>query len=418
MAKNINWQFVHEFVLVVFCCFFYFFYLPISKLSSISLALLVVFGAFYFIIHRKDILSSKLFVLIFFTVVYLYLSTWVRLEIFDHPVRFKYAEDLASFFIFIFVGLSLGFNGRAKQAILYSLILGVLFYFIINFDSNDWVQAFNGVRVDFNIRNAQHTGVIFCLLAFVSLFLLNLKYIKYVLFVAFFALMLFAQVRAIILGLAISGFIYLFLSVLFKSKRQVFYLLVSALIVALFLFLFQKENIVNRMSLDSSDLQALSLYLDGEKASTTSSVIRVMSWEIGFGWFKEKPLLGHGSGAINYLIDSNDVFKNVFKGRFGHLHNSYLELVIAYGLVGLLLYLSVAILLVYNYVKKILTYDELLIKNKDFLFLIIFLPTWLVANFFESYIFYSSGVYINSLFFGYLFYIAYMKNEVSTNVKK
>lgn len=412
MIKKYSLEQYLKYTLLFLCCTFYFFWLPLNKLSGVSFALLIVFSLIYVFLYDRSLLLNKVIVLSFIAVVYLYFSTWFRISILEEFARFKYSEILASFFVFIFIGLVMSLRENYKNIVFLSLVLGVLFYLALNFDAKELIRAFNGVRVDFDIRNAQHTGVVFLLIAFICLFIIEVKskFVAITFFMLFFILMLFAQVRAIILGLVFSGFIYVLLAILYKKRTKIIQAFLFLLVVSVLIFSFQKDNVVNRMSSQSSDLQALSLYLDGKNTRLTSSVIRVRSWEVGLDWFLEKPLLGHGAGALQRLIENNNMFKNAFKGKFGHLHNSYLEILIAYGLVGFLFYFSIIVILIWDFIKKLNSQDLELLENKKFLFFIFFIPAWLVANFFESYFFYSSGVYINSLFFGYLFYINYLED--------
>lgn len=395
---------------ILFSCLFYFFYLISEKASDISLALLILASVAYTLKYNKNLLNNKLIILSFITVLYLYSSTLIRIEVFNQPARLKYTQVLALFFIFIFIGQAFSLLKNHKNLLIYSLLAGTLFFLLINFNFNEWINAFNGRRVDFSIKNAQHSGVIFLLLAITSLFLLKAtnKYLAYTFAVLFFILMLFTQVRALILGLSVSSFIYLLISIYLKNKKIIINISLTLLLIILLLFAFQKENISNRMSTQSYDLQALSLYLEQNKIKPTSTVVRVVSWEIGYQWFLEKPIFGHGAGALKHLIDNNTVFKKTFKGKFGHLHNTYLEILIAYGVIGLALYLLIIGTLVFKFLSRVYLINNNLLQNNHFLFFIFYFPPWIIANFFESYFFYPSGIIINSFLFGYLYYIAYI----------
>jgi O-antigen ligase len=57
-------------------------------------------------------------------------------------------------------------------------------------------------------------------------------------------------------------------------------------------------------------------------------------WSANWGWFKEKPLIGFGAGA-------SDRMTAALPGRgAGHPHNDYLRILVDYGLVGFVLWMS------------------------------------------------------------------------------
>lgn len=402
---------IYSYFIIFLSSMMYLFWLQDNKVAGISLALLVLFSLPYVFINLR---FNKVILLSFVAILYLYISTYYRVKfIGDDAVRFKYTEILASFFIFISVGIAMGISRYGKKIIVYSLLLGAIIYLLTIYNVADWKSVLNGSRVDFGIRNAQHSGSVFLLLFLVSLLITDLKNkaVIYTLSFLFFILMLAGQVRAILLGLVVASCIYLVFSLFSKNIKRVVYFLIFILFLVLLVFILQKDNVKNRISYKSYDLQSLSLYLDSDKIVLTSSVIRFLSWEKGVSWFLEKPLLGHGSGKLTSLIENDVLFQKQFKGKFGHLHNSYLELLIAYGLIGFLLFFSVISVLVYDFITKLRSEKESLIKNNKFIFFLFFGTVWSVANFFESYIFYSSGVYINTFFFGYLFYVAYFERE-------
>jgi O-antigen ligase len=56
-------------------------------------------------------------------------------------------------------------------------------------------------------------------------------------------------------------------------------------------------------------------------------------WSANWGWFKQRPLIGHGAGASDRLTNALP-----FHGA-GHPHNDYLRILVDYGIVGLLLWI-------------------------------------------------------------------------------
>jgi O-antigen ligase len=57
-------------------------------------------------------------------------------------------------------------------------------------------------------------------------------------------------------------------------------------------------------------------------------------WSANWGWFKEKPLIGFGAGASDRMTEA-------LPGRgAGHPHNDYLRILVDYGLVGFVLWMT------------------------------------------------------------------------------
>ena len=57
-------------------------------------------------------------------------------------------------------------------------------------------------------------------------------------------------------------------------------------------------------------------------------------WSANWGWFKQRPLIGHGAGASDRLTDALP-----FHGA-GHPHNDYLRILVDYGIVGFVLWIT------------------------------------------------------------------------------
>jgi O-antigen ligase len=57
-------------------------------------------------------------------------------------------------------------------------------------------------------------------------------------------------------------------------------------------------------------------------------------WSANWGWFKERPVIGHGAGASDTLTNALP-----FHGA-GHPHNDYLRILVDYGLIGFVLWMT------------------------------------------------------------------------------
>ncbi len=130
----------------------------------------------------------------------------------------------------------------------------------------------------------------------------------------------------------------------------------------------------------------------------TSWGIRFNSWLEASEWIKENPLLGASKTAIKQVLKTSERFQSSPRtSGFGHLHNYYLETLVAFGIMGL-----VFVICFYTVItKNILTYAD----YSTSVFFVLFLIFWLFINNFESYNSKYYGFYMQNIILGALFYI-------------
>lgn len=370
-------------------------------------------------VKKREKLNSIIIISVF-SILYFYLSSFIRIDILnDVGVRYKYTERYAVFFAFPLVGYGLSLLRNGEKILAAGITAGMILYLLFFTDMVSWQNALAGKREDFGIINAQHSASVFLLLSFVAYYLYasTSKLLGGVLLLLFTSLFIAGQVRAIWLGL----FLYLTLLALFFIKTNIkklsaktvvaFSIVLLVGMVAVFygssLAEHEESQDASRFSLTSKDFKSFFDYVEKDEITPSSSVVRVVSWVKGSKWALERPIFGHGPGKVKQFIEQDKIFTDTFKGNFQHLHNTYLEVFVSYGVVGVLLYLAAIFLLLKRILLK---YREKINSNKTSVFVgAAFIFVWAVANFFESYILYASGWYINLLLFGYLYYLAYLK---------
>jgi O-antigen ligase len=84
-------------------------------------------------------------------------------------------------------------------------------------------------------------------------------------------------------------------------------------------------------------------FFHGDKANVAGVSINVTGrdalWSANWGWFTQRPLIGHGAGASDRLTAA-------LPGRgAGHPHNDYLRILVDYGIVGFVLWMTAFIAL-------------------------------------------------------------------------
>lgn len=136
----------------------------------------------------------------------------------------------------------------------------------------------------------------------------------------------------------------------------------------------------------------VSLALQGKfsEIPLDSSGVRIRSWYYALPWIAQSPVFGWGPDGSKLIMQESDAIPAPLKSRFGHLHNTYMDLLAQYGVAGLAFYLG---LLAWLATRLIQAHKNNAISPSVFLFGTGFLAYWLVINIFESYMFYDSGKY-------------------------
>jgi O-antigen ligase len=109
----------------------------------------------------------------------------------------------------------------------------------------------------------------------------------------------------------------------------------------------------------------------------------------------EKPITGWGGNAGGLVIQHTE-WLQAYIGDLplGHLHNSYVELLVRYGLLGFSIYL---ILAVWTAKGAHRAWKNRTMPGDFLIFFIVFFVFWAIVNMFESYMFYWTGVYVFNL---------------------
>ncbi len=270
-----------------------------------------------------------------------------------------------------------------------------------------------GARIDFNIQNAQHTGVLFGtgllgLVSFYTRFFAQGRFfifrrISWAILVLFFLFVtLSSQTRSVFISLLLLlllvGLPYLYR--LFINNDLVGFRLVlkrvtilgiwMALIVAAIFF---SDGVVQRYKGELVEVKYL-LVGDLDALSTGSIGIRVQSWRAALEWISQRSLVGWGGNGGSLVMRHTEWLQAYTNGHFGHLHNSYFEMLVRYGFLGAGLYL---VLLFWLIKRSYLAWKNKVLPSDFYLFFILFFVFWLIVNFFESYMFYWTGVYTFNL---------------------
>lgn len=314
-----------------------------------------------------------------------------------------------------------------------SAAFGLLVYLAVQAPPEHWVSGWQGLRVDFGIDNAQHAGVLFgtgllASVAFIprgfSALPAKMRHLGGIVMTALTLFMawgvLVTQVRAVWIALIVAAPVLLGMSLWLTRSRhstsssphRALVMRSAAAILALLTLAFivadGPARISERLAREDVSLEALAsaarLETDGHLSSTQ---VRVASWAVATEWMAERPWMGWGARTVNRLIEHSPRFSDDFKQQFGHIHNSYFEVLIAIGALGFAGIAAIAALIGY---RAVMAWRKGWMPTDAFVFAWAFFVFWLVVNAFESYITYPSGFFLNSVVGGFV-YAFYLRGE-------
>lgn len=286
--------------------------------------------------------------------------------------------------------------------------------------------AYNGLRTGFG-QHSITMGIVYATIAMACLvfykrFFFNSKqpwgYILWSLVLACASFGIFAsQTRAVYLGImvvyALSCMAILYIAVTSWKKHQpiiIFFISTSVISISIVLLLLNQgvfDHIISRTEREES---VFWLLLSGnfDAIPNNSSGLRIHFWIEAYHWIMERPLIGWGVGA-------NEEMHRLAGNYFGHrpfitVHNDLLDILLAYGILGAIFFISLVIWLtknIYSLWKRSLIQTDLLV------FFIVFLLFFLFNGIFMSILQFRETVFLwNVVLAGYLgFILKYKYNE-------
>ncbi len=327
----------------------------------------------------------------------------------SHAASYPTLDRLAKLYLFIPLGILISSN---QKNIIYIWICYFFALILACFSSPtllaDLNNAFHGLRVDFGIKNAMYTSAIsgLCLLIAVYSFIYlfqnkNTKNIKSALLaiviISLFILVV-SQSRQTYLAyvlILLSLPVFYFNSIK-QDKKKVFYILLVLVVISSAIYLV----LIN--SLDPSKLRqmssTISAIVNGTPIPMTSSGIRFNAWIEAWKLFIQHPIVGIDKNSAEYIFDTSPLFlsyqDNEMVSAIRHLHNSFMEYFLFYGLIGFTIILST-----YGLIINSLFKFKKIIPNYNFwmnicIFTILY---WIVLNNFESYNARAYGVATHNL---------------------
>lgn len=376
---------------------------------------ILIFGSIptlYYLYKEK--LNREILLLLLICIIIQVLS-WVNFNYFINTEKISEPniKPLTSLFFFVIIALWVGKNSK-KRFILYTmLILSFIVTILLHNHKYDSIsRALTGSRVDFDLHNAQYTGMIAAICIFLSIYLLikslNHKYKHYlVLFWIFcisFCIFIFfvSQTRQVWLATAVILMITpIILHKEFNIKWGVlFYIITLTLLAASLNTRFVEERI------ESNESQTIKAIVTGDWGNVpmTSFGIRFNSWIETSQWIMDNPIIGASEKAVKQVLMSSEKFQSSPNTKgFGHLHNYYIETLVSFGIIGIIF-----ILYFYYYITKNIKNHS---NSSELILYIIFIIFWAIINNFESYNSKYYGLYVHGILLGGIFYIPKIKEK-------
>jgi len=284
-------------------------------------------------------------------------------------------------------------------------------------------DAINGKRVDFGFYNLQHASAWAgaCIIIFIGVFF-KLIYTKkttsiILLSIAstpFWFIFMATQTRQTFLGL----FIALFLTLIFYflklkvRKSYIFSCTLSLVLISTITFNYSgvKERTIKEIDNYSEILEGN--YTNFKNAQESSS-IRFSLWYAGYQWVKEYPIFGSDREISEYIIETSPFVPEASRrANHNHLHSYYVELAVSYGLVGLVVILSLFLCIYLNVLNR----EEDNQFNEIQFVGLVFIPYWMIVNIFEPHLLTPPGQLIHNVMIGTFFFFSMKNNSQETRV--
>lgn len=386
----------------------------VSEPAGTAMAL---FGLIALLVWGKGLKGSAVLWLLL-AVIGVQVLSWV-LGYFHHPEWVSSNPEvgrLAKLFIFIGVAWWLGGSTRLTLALWLAAVVGYVIASFVSGGLEEWRKGLEGMRTGFGIRNNQHGSMLFgvCLVGLVvfarRIFMhtergrLALIFAWGVLTLISVTGVLIGQTRAVWLALCVAAAVGVAIWLMWLAKSHgarhmlrsmviISCVLVVAGMGAMYAF---KDTLSQRIARESPVIERV---LDGDLQNVPySSVgIRIHTWVAAGEWIAERPLVGWGGEGRGLVIDHTDWLPDNIKKRFGHLHNFFLEVWVAYGLLGVGV---IAALSFWIGRGTWLAWRAGVMPGDIALFGASFFVYWMIVNQFESYNSFWTGVYVHNLVVG------------------
>ncbi|UYG01946.1 O-antigen ligase family protein [Halomonas sp. LR3S48] len=252
---------------------------------------------------------------------------------------------------FLFIGLAWWLWGSTRATLLvWSLGLAGLLgaVFLLEGSLLQWQLGLQGVRAEFPIRNSQHDAMLFGtgligLVCFAGrcwrgdgALVWGRRLLWSLALLVCLAGIVITQTRAV--WLAVLVVMVLLPALVWwgsrKSSHRSWWGLAIMALVILAGAIALHEPVTKRLT---NEEHIIAQAMEGDWKSIPYSSIgnRLLTWRAAVEWIAERPLVGWGEEGRSLVIEHTDWLPDKTKELYGHLHNTLLEILVSYGLLGL-----------------------------------------------------------------------------------
>jgi O-antigen ligase len=405
-------------------------------IHNIAGILLLVVFIYALSLNFKKLKHEKVFILLLATLIIQTASWYNSLSIIPTYASSGPALDrLAKLFLFIPMAIVIG--GREKVIIslwgayFVALILGGLSSPTLHVDI---INAFRGYRVDFGIKNEMYSAAFsgLCIIGSIHFIIEYLKsrsnkkshFILWVNFLIIFissTILIASQSRMTYLAFVFLMITYpMFYYKLEKNYNSKLYYLITSYIALAFLgyFIAQIPLISDRFINEFDTLKKLA-HFDFSTIPMNSSGIRINAWIESASLFIQHPFIGMGRNSAVFMFENSKLFLSYSNSEevngIRHLHNSFVEYLLFYGIAGFITILSIYWICFYNLIKykKYIPNSSFWIKAG-----FLFITYWLIINNFESFNARRYGVATHNLMLASFFSLYWQAKFGNTKLSK
>lgn len=375
---------------------------------------IIIFGSLPALFYNFSSYNKSIFWLAL-TSILLQVISWAHALVYV-PEFAKSSPDLkplSSLFLFVLIAIWIDGSNLRRITLFSSFILSFVstaFYDI--YTNNSLSLALSGHRIDYGMHNAQFTSMLSVVVCILTVYVLaklpgEKKVVKLALYtlgssvIAFALFSLYAsQSRQVWLAvIVLLGLV----PIVVVGTKHIRKLTIAYALLAFVLFsVFQLESVRQRVLNESTVISTL-IQGDLDNIPMTSVGIRVNSWLEASKWIAERPILGSDYNAISYVTRTAEKFQTEKLQGFGHLHNYYLEVWVAFGIVGLIFlavfYREITVNVVNHHGKE----ERYLLYS--------FLIFWFIISMFESYNHKFLGLYVHTIILAGLYSLKVRKSN-------
>jgi len=375
---------------------------------------IIIFGSLPALFYNFSSYNKRIFWLAL-TSILIQVISWAHAFVYV-PEFAKSSPDLkplSSLFLFVLIAIWIDGSNLRRVALFSSFILSFVstaFYDI--YTNNSLSLALSGYRIDYGMHNAQFTSMLSVVVCILTVYILaklpsERKLVKLSLYalggsvIAFALFSLYAsQSRQV--WLAVIVLLSLAPIVLVRTKHIRKLVITYSLLAVTLISIFQLDSVKQRIFYESDVISTIAQG-NWDKIPMTSTGIRVNSWLEAGKWIAKRPILGSDFNAIPYVTRTAEKFQTVKLQGYGHLHNYYLEVWVAFGIVGL-------IFLVVFY--REITVNVVSNQGKEERYLLYsFLIFWFIISMFESYNHKFLGLYVHTIILAGLYSLKVRKSN-------